>query len=402
MPIFVSVKSYSFFSNGPASFGILTVMRKKVFVALRMSAIAGQEKLAGIFRHLGERHDWEMTLVRAASEFTPARVRAALKEGFDGFIVSIPDTERAAACLAKSSVPTVVMDIHDPGLSARKSNILFIRNSAEAIGSAAALELLGTGACRSYAFVHNPLVAEWSRLRLKAFRETLRDHGFWCHELSDPEGIGKLDQPVGVLAANDDRGFDILEYCHAHRLKVPRDVLVLGINNDALICENCRPGLSSVQPDYEQEGFLAAQELNRMMSRKRKAAARTIFVGVRQIVRRESTAPQSQSGMLVPKAISYMSRNARRGISVTDVVRHLKCSRRLADLRFRQLQGSSIGEYIIGLQLEEAKRLLRDTREPISAIASCCGYTNASHLMTLFRKRFGITMGTYRRQMSAH
>jgi len=401
MPIFVSVKSYSFFSNGPGSFGILTVMRKKVFVALRMSAIAGQEKLAGIFRHLGEQHDWEMTLVRAASEFTPASVRAALKEGFDGFIVSIPDTERAAACLAKSDTPTVVMDIHDPGLAARKSNILFIRNSAEEIGSAAALELLGTGTCRSYAFVHNPLVAEWSRLRLKAFRETLRDHGFWCHELPDPTGICKLDKPVGVLAANDDRGFDVLEHCHAHRLRVPRDVLVLGINNDALICEHCRPTLSSVQPDYEQEGFRAAQELDRMMSaQKHGIPSRTLFVGIRQVVRRASTAPYSPSGILVQKAVAYIDRNALRDIMVEDAVRHLKCSRRLADLRFRQLQGETMGERITRIRLDEAKRLLRDTCEPISNIAARCGFSSPAHLMTQFHRKVGLTMGTYRKKFS--
>jgi len=374
-------------------------MRKKVFIALRMSAIAGQEKLSGIFRYLGERHSWETKIVRSATVFTPDCVRKALREDFDGFIVSIPDTERSAACLAKSSVPTVVMDIHDPGLQSRKSNILFIRNSAEAIGSAAALELLSTGTCRSYAFVHNPLIAEWSRKRLLAFRRTLHDHGFWCHELTGPDGLAKLEKPVGVLAANDDRGFDVLEFCHARHLKVPRDVLVLGINNDKLICENCSPTLSSLQPDYEEEGFLAAQELDRMMSAG-KTSPRTVFVGVRQIVRRESTAPQSPSGMLVQKAVAYMARNALRGITVEDVVRHLKCSRRLADLRFRQLQGTSIGEHLVGLRLEEAKRLLRDTREPVSAIAAHCGYATPAYLMTLFRKRFGLTMGTYRRRMS--
>jgi len=376
-------------------------MRKKVFVALRMSAIAGQEKLSGIFRYLGERHSWEISLVRAASEFTPERVRAALGERFDGFIVSIPNTEPSAVCLAHSSIPTIVMDIHDPALEARRSNILFIRNSAEKIGTAAALELLGTGTCRSYAFVHNPLVAEWSSQRLRAFREALRDHGFWCHELASPNGLEKIERPVGVLAANDDCGFDVLEYCHAHHIKVPRDMLVLGINNDTLICEHCRPALSSIQPDYEQEGFLAAQELDRMMSaKKRSVPPRTVFVGIRQIVRRASTAPYSPSGILVQKAVAYIDANALHDITVEAVVHHLKCSRRLADLRFRQLQGETMGERITRIRLDEAKRLLRDTREPISNIAARCGYTTSAHLMTLFRRKTGLTMGTYRKQFS--
>ncbi|MBO7683769.1 MAG: substrate-binding domain-containing protein, partial [Kiritimatiellae bacterium] len=37
---------------------------------------------------------------------------------------------------------------------------------------------------------------------------------------------------------------------------------VLGVDNDALICENARPRLSSVQPDFEEEGRLAAETLD--------------------------------------------------------------------------------------------------------------------------------------------
>ena len=55
------------------------IHRLKVFIALKMAGIAGQEKLAGIFRFLGEDHDWDVTLVRTAAEFTPSRMRDALK-----------------------------------------------------------------------------------------------------------------------------------------------------------------------------------------------------------------------------------------------------------------------------------------------------------------------------------
>ena len=50
-------------------------MSRKVLIALRMSGVAGQDKFSGIFRHLGDRHDWDVELVRTAEEFTPERVR---------------------------------------------------------------------------------------------------------------------------------------------------------------------------------------------------------------------------------------------------------------------------------------------------------------------------------------
>ena len=371
---------------------------RRVFIALRMAGVAGRDKLSGVFRFLGESHDWEITLVRTAAEFTPERMRQALSEGYDGFVVSIPDTEKTAALLAATDVPTVVMDIHDPSLSARERNVVFIRNSPEEIGRAAADHLLATGRCRSYAFVHSPVAREWSVDRFRAFRETLRDRGLWTHELDEPSEIRDLERPVGVFAANDDRGYDILEFCRRHRLRVPQDALVVGTNNDAFICENCRPPLTSVQPDFEQEGFLAAKTLAALMKKKTPAPAQTLFVGVKAVVRRDSTADVSLAGKLVQKAVVYIRKNALRDISVADVARHLGCSRRLADLRFRELMDSSIGETIIVTRLEEVKRLLASTREPIGAIAARCGYANPNSVKNLFKRRFGLSMRDWRRQ----
>ena len=374
-------------------------MMKRVLVALRLQGIAGQEKLSGIFRYLGDSPEWDVRFIRSAQEFTAARVKTAIADGYDGFIVSIPDAERAAEPLADTDIPTIVMDIHSPALSARRKNIVFIRNSPEEIGRSAANHLLSIGRCRSYAFVHHQSVMQWSVDRFNAYRDTLRDSGFWCHELKSPEGVEKLERPVGVFAANDDRGYDVIEFCRANQLRVPEDIAVIGINNDTLVCENCHPRLSSIQPDFEQEGYLAAETLSRMM---RPApctphpAPRTLFVGVKQVVRRESTAELSLSGKLVQRALVYIRRNALKGISVTDVAAHLHVSRRLADLRFRELQGTTIGETIISERLTEVKRLLRETKDPIDAIAVRCGYENPNYLKNLFKRRFAMTMREFR------
>ncbi len=374
-------------------------MQKRVFIALKMAGIAGQDKMQGIFSYLGPTPEWDITLVRTAAEFTPERVRAALAERYDGFIVSIPDTESTAALLAESTVPTIVIDIHDPKLSARKNNIAFIRNSAEEIGRAAANHLMSIGRCRSYAFVHNPLVLEWSVSRFRAFRQTLGDYGLWCHELQHPRELTGLKKPIGIFAANDDCGYDVIMYCRRRGLKIPEDALVLGINNDTLICENCNPELSSIQPDFREEGFIAAKTLDKLMNGKdSKDIPKTLFVGVKQIVRRGSTAPVSHAGKLVQKALAYIRKKATSGIGVKDVVAYLGCSRRLADLRFRELQNTTIGEAITEVQLEEVKRLLQSTNEQLTKIASSCGYKNPNYLKELFRRRFGVSMSEWRQQ----
>ena len=51
--------------------------RKRVVIALRMAGVAGQEKLAGIFRRLGGDHNWDITLLRTTQECTADRIRTA-------------------------------------------------------------------------------------------------------------------------------------------------------------------------------------------------------------------------------------------------------------------------------------------------------------------------------------
>jgi AraC-like DNA-binding protein len=118
---------------------------------------------------------------------------------------------------------------------------------------------------------------------------------------------------------------------------------------------------------------------------------------VKKIVRRESTTEESTAGKLVQKAIAYIDLHALEGIEVSDVVRHLKCSRRLADLRFRELQGRSILDAITERRLDEVKRLLAGTKEKIDTIAAICGYTNPNYLKNLFKKRFGMSMREFRK-----
>jgi LacI family transcriptional regulator len=287
------------------------------------------------------------------------------------------------------------MDIHSQAMEKREKNIVFIRNSAQDIGREAANFFMGQGVAHSYAFLHSCPVTDWSKNRFLAFKRTLNDAGFWCEELFEPSAASKLKRPAAVFAAHDDRAFELIKHLSAKRIRVPSGVAVLGVDNDALICENAGTRISSVQPDFEKEGFLAAETLDTMMAGGA-APGRTVLVGVKEIVRRESTSEQSNAGRLVQKAIAYIDRHVLEGIGVADVVRHLKCSRRLADLRFRELHGRSILDTITERRLDEVKRRLAGTKEKIDSIALACGYANPNYLKNLFRKKFGMSMRDYR------
>jgi len=69
--------------------------------------------------------------------------------------------------------------------------------------------------------------------------------------------------------------------------------------------------------------------------------------------------------------------------------------------RFKRATGMSPIEYVHTLRLEEAKRLLEISDEPVEAIAIDVGYEDASFFRRLFRRRVGITALAYRRRFGS-
>ena len=189
--------------------------------------------------------------------------------------------------------------------------------------------------------------------------------------------------------------------CREQKLHVPDDISVLGINNDAQICENTKPRLSSVAVDFEAQGYRAARELHAMMMRRREPLKKSIAVGTAVVVARESTLREFPHGALVRRATEFIAANATSGIDPNDVVRHVRVSRRLLDLRFREVTGKSVQEAIRERRLETVKSLLSSSDLSIAMVAERCGYRDANYLKNQFKKAFGLSMRDWRKQQIA-
>ena len=394
---------------------VLGAQPRRVVVALRMAGIAGQDKLNDIFDYLSAGRRWQLIIYRTKHEFTAEVVEHELARGADGFIVGIPGTDDALSRIAATDVPTVVMNVSGGGIEKREDGIAFVKSDSTAVGREAANALLKQGIYKSYGYAGYRTDDDWSVERGRAFRDALDEAGFvgrmmdithYRDKVEDKSTVAEwlraLPKPCGILAACDDRAFEILDICNETGLKVPAEVGILGVNNDPILCENADPKLSSIQPDFIGEGRLAAELLEQMMSGGTIPVSRRLRkVGIRAIVHRESTVAQSESGKLVQKVLAYIERNAVKGIGVEDVARRFKVSRSLLELRFGELQNESVYEAMLRIRLEEVKRLLRQTGDPISEITSACGWKNPIPPKSLFKKRFGMSMRDYRAKTRA-
>ncbi len=205
-----------------------------------------------------------------------------------------------------------------------------------------------------------------------------------------------IPKPAAIMVACDRRAMQVLEACQMNNIDIPGQVAIVSVDNDEMYCECVSPTVSSLDPDFENEGYLAAAELDRMLRKKANVPAKTIITPAGKIVERESTTPIPTSALLVQKALDFIKNNAHKGIGVKDVVEELGVSRRLADLRFQQYSGKSILETINDQRMTRVKRLLSTTPLTIGKIATICGFNSPKHLSVSFRKKFNCSMSDYR------
>jgi AraC family transcriptional regulator len=68
------------------------------------------------------------------------------------------------------------------------------------------------------------------------------------------------------------------------------------------------------------------------------------------------------------------------------------------DRLFKTATGVSPSKYHTTLRMDEAKRLLRESKDDIIDVAMIVGYANPSHFAQVFRKETGLSPSDYRRQ----
>ena len=374
---------------------------KKVVVLFRSDITSGRQQLTGLFRYIKEKACRWQLILRVPGEGL-FRNEKPLPRDADGLVFSESEAGKWIPQLERSNVPVVSLDAPDAQLGNRHRNITFVNVDNAMIGQMAAAHLLQKGRPRACAFVPDAEHRVWSHKRAAAFRAFMKEEGIPFHLAPDGDDetlanwLVSLPKPLAVMAAYDIKAVQVLEACRARHLAVPGQVMVIGVDNDSFYCDYTAPSLTSVEPDFEREGYRAAQELDALMRSRTPRASHTVLLPPLRVFERESTALIPPTATLVRDAIAFIKGNATKGIRVGDVVRTMHVSRRLADLRFRQMQGESINACIVRHKLEQAERLLKSGNLSIVRIADLAGFRDAKYLMRLFRNRHGVSMNVWR------
>jgi len=301
-------------------------------------------------------------------------------------------------------VPVVFLDC-PPRVGGRP--VFCVSSDAESIAGHAARELLSFGFA-DYAYVPWPKDTMWSRERGNAFSRLVALNGKPVHVFEAPGGqnqvewqkalarwVASLRKPCGVFAANDWCAEQVVGICAARGIEVPDEVAVVGVDDDADMCENAAVSISSISTDNVLAGRLAGVLLSERMSGAADIARVRTF-GATGLVRRASSLRVRVADRMVAKAIEHIRRHACEGLEAGAVVGVMGCSRRWAESRFREVVGHSIIDEIHEVRFAKACRLLSTRSLTLEAVAYECGYGSSSFFRKHFKERTGRTLRDWR------
>lgn len=96
-------------------------------------------------------------------------------------------------------------------------------------------------------------------------------------------------------------------------------------------------------------------------------------------------------------AIKYLEEHYRERVLLSELTAYCNLSPTHIHRLFQRLLRTSPMEYLLALRLQEARRLLVTTKEPLSVIAFDTGFFDQSHFTKRFRKMTGMTPTQFRK-----
>lgn len=205
-------------------------------------------------------------------------------------------------------------------------------------------------------------------------------------------------KPIAVMAPLDDLAVEVIELCVEMGLNVPKDVGVLGVNNDRLICDFSSIPLSSVDDNEYKIGYSGARLLDRIMQNGTPPKKPTL-IQPKGVEIRKSTDLLDVTEVpdrRVAIAIRFIAENYTKPIKSDDVAAATGISKRPLQDRFNRHIGRSIHEQIIFKRIEHAKKLLRTTDYKTAHVAMESGFGSRERFSKSFKQMTGMSPVEFR------
>lgn len=111
----------------------------------------------------------------------------------------------------------------------------------------------------------------------------------------------------------------------------------------------------------------------------------------------EAGGKEEQGSLTVSKVIRMIGRQyGDTGLSVRALANSVYLTPTYLSALFKRKTGKTIGEYITGVRMEQAVKLLRDSSLKLYQVALQVGYEDANYFAKIFKKHVGVSPSTFR------
>lgn len=251
----------------------------------------------------------------------------------------------------------------------------------------------------------------WSEERCKGFREAVASKGnnFSSFNVEPRETFDRskvlswledLPKPVALFCCDDAHALYITETCNMAGLSVPKDIAVLGVDNDELLCGISDPPISSVELDVERGGYETCALLHRQIMNSTRQPFNVVINPV-EVVQRQSSCIYNIKDPNVAKIVAFIDSNYNTNLDINGILKLVPLSRRSVETKFRKETGTTIYQYILKSRVEHLAHLLLTSDRPVSEIADEVGFGDNGSFSRIFRKMKGCSPQEYRQKNCA-
>ncbi len=206
-----------------------------------------------------------------------------------------------------------------------------------------------------------------------------------------------LPKPVAIFCHCDYDAAKVETACLEAGYPIPEDVAILGVDNDALVCENVRIPISSVRHDRSKIGYEGSALLDRLM-RGGKPPAAPLLIPPRGVELRASTDNFATADPLIRAVVKFFRENIGRSIGVAEAAAAVGQVPYKLEEHFSKTLGQTVYATLTHLRLLEARRLLTLTDLPVKEIGHRTGFCHAQHLNNAFKRAENCTPLAYRKR----
>ncbi len=210
--------------------------------------------------------------------------------------------------------------------------------------------------------------------------------------------LKKAPKPLALLAANDDHALEVVEVCETVRLSVPEEVSVVGVDNSLPAVDAMRTPISSIDQNFSTLGYRGAQLLDQLMHGKL-PPAQPILIPPTGLIARKSSDLLAVNHAGLARSLRYLWENFQKPIGVEDLARAAAMSRSGLHREFMLRIGRPPGNELHRVRIENAKKLLSQSKMKLDEIAEKCGYQCANSFWVAFRQATGMSPKQYQKQL---